>query len=114
MSSSTATNDVLTLADAPRLARYHLHSPEHFTVELVQAEHRIKLINSWNRLPSSASTTTATAVIKPGSRVLELGCGQGTATTVLAEAVGPSGHVDAVDPGSLDYGSPLTLGQAQK
>lgn len=101
----SSTSDVLNASDAPRLAKYHLHEPAHFNIELVQAEHRIKLINSWNSLSSA---------IKPGSRVLELGCGQGTATTVIAEAVGASGHVDAVDPGSLDYGAPLTLGQAQK
>ncbi|KAH7041560.1 SAM-dependent methyltransferase [Microdochium trichocladiopsis] len=115
MSTSTTANnnssaDVLSAADAPRLAKYHLHEPQHFQVELVQAEHRIRLINAWNSLSSPA----AAVVIKPGARVLELGCGQGTATTVLAEAVGPDGHVDAVDPGSLDYGAPLTLGQAQK
>lgn len=53
------------------------------------------------------------AIITPGSHVLELGCGQGTATTVLAEAVGSAGHVDAVDPGAPDYGAPFTLAEAQ-
>ncbi|KAJ1337293.1 methyltransferase domain-containing protein [Microdochium nivale] len=104
----------LSLSDAPRLAAYHHHDPEHLHVELVQAEHRIRLVNAWNHAASSASPSPAAAIIAPGSRVLELGCGQGTATTVLAEAVGPTGHVDAVDPGSLDYGAPLTLGQAQR
>ncbi|KAF7558161.1 hypothetical protein G7Z17_g59 [Cylindrodendrum hubeiense] len=65
-----------------------------------QAEHRVRLLNDWG-------------VIQPGSRILELGCGQGDCTEVLAEAVGPSGTVDAVDPASLDYGAPFTLGQAQ-
>lgn len=51
--------------------------------------------------------------ISPGSHVLEIGCGQGDTTVVLADAVGKEGHVDALDPGSLDYGSPSTLGQAQ-
>ncbi|KAK0471506.1 S-adenosyl-L-methionine-dependent methyltransferase [Armillaria novae-zelandiae] len=51
--------------------------------------------------------------IPKGSKVLELGCGQGDCTAVLAELVGPNGRVTAVDPGSLDYGSPYTLGQAQ-
>ena len=50
----------------------------------------------------------------PGNRVLEIGCGQGLCTKVLAKAVGPNGHVDAVDPASLDYGTPITLGEAQK
>ncbi|CAJ2506317.1 Uu.00g004470.m01.CDS01 [Anthostomella pinea] len=37
----------------------------------------------------------------------------GNTTAVLAEAIGPSGHIDAVDPGAPDYGSPFTLAQAQ-
>lgn len=44
--------------------------------------------------------------ISPGSRVLELCCGQGDTTTELGNGVGPTGHVDAVDPGSPDYGNP--------
>jgi SAM-dependent methyltransferase len=66
-----------------------------------QAEHRINILDAWH------------GVLKPGSRVLEIGCGQGTCTEVLAEAVGESGHIDAVDPGSPDYGSPWTLAEAQ-
>jgi ubiquinone/menaquinone biosynthesis C-methylase UbiE len=38
------------------------------------------------------------------SKVLELGCGQGDCTTVLAHAVGEQGRVVAVDPADLDYG----------
>ncbi len=37
-----------------------------------------------------------------------------TCTQVLAAAVGDTGHVDAVDPGSPDYGAPMTLAQAQE
>ncbi|OBT85361.1 hypothetical protein VE02_05051 [Pseudogymnoascus sp. 03VT05] len=62
-------------------------------------DHRINLTKFWG--------------IAPGSRVLEIGCGQGDCTTVLADAVGPDGHVDAVDPGAPDYGSPYTLAQCQ-
>jgi ubiquinone/menaquinone biosynthesis C-methylase UbiE len=43
--------------------------------------------------------------IAPGSNVLELGCGQGDCTTVLAHAVGEHGSVVAVDPAELDYGT---------
>ncbi|TGO57955.1 hypothetical protein BCON_0060g00290 [Botryotinia convoluta] len=43
----------------------------------------------------------------------KLGCGQGDTTLVLAAQVGENGHVDAVDPGDPDYGSPWTLSQAQ-
>lgn len=61
-------------------------------------DHRINITKFWG--------------ITPGSRVLELGCGQGDCTTVLADAVGPDGHIDAVDPGAPDYGtytSPYTI-----
>jgi predicted methyltransferase len=55
-----------------------------------QMEHRLDLVSFWQ--------------IAPGSKVLEIGCGQGDCTIVLADAVGESGHVDAVDPGAPDYG----------
>lgn len=58
---------------------------------LAQMEHRVDLVQYWD--------------IQPGSRVLEIGCGQGDTTTVLADAVGEHGHVDAIDPGSPDYGT---------
>jgi len=48
-----------------------------------------------------------------GEKVLELGCGQGDTTISLAAVVGEQGHVTALDPAPLDYGSPYTLGQAQ-
>jgi ubiquinone/menaquinone biosynthesis C-methylase UbiE len=57
-----------------------------------QMQHRLAIINFF--------------AITPGSRVLELGCGQGDTTLALAHAVGPSGHIDAIDPGSPDYGTP--------
>lgn len=34
---------------------------------------------------------------RPGERVLDLGAGQGASTEVLADAVGPGGHVTAID-----------------
>jgi SAM-dependent methyltransferase len=55
-------------------------------------QHRLDIVSFWG--------------IAPGSRVLELGCGQGDTTVVLANAVGPTGHIDAVDPGAPDYGTP--------
>lgn len=85
---------------ANKIASYAiLDDPKHIDIEIGQAGHRIKLINSWQ--------------IPQGIKVLEIGCGQGTTTAVLAEAVGPNGHVDAVDPGPPDYGAPFTLAQAQ-
>lgn len=38
-----------------------------------------------------------TAAAQPGERVIDIGCGTGATTTALASAVGPSGHVLAVD-----------------
>ncbi|KAK0440463.1 S-adenosyl-L-methionine-dependent methyltransferase [Desarmillaria tabescens] len=72
---------------------------EHFQSQLQSTELRLAILSKWD--------------IPKGSRILELGFGQGDCTAVLAELVGPNGHVTAVDPGSLDYGSPYTLGQAQ-
>ncbi len=50
--------------------------------------------------------------IGPGSRILEIGCGQGNMTSVLAAAVGAEGLVDAVDSAPGTYGAPETLAQA--
>jgi 2-polyprenyl-3-methyl-5-hydroxy-6-metoxy-1,4-benzoquinol methylase len=48
-----------------------------------QMQHRLAIVSFW--------------AIAPGSRVLDLGCGQGDTTIALAHAV---------DPGSPDYGTP--------
>jgi SAM-dependent methyltransferase len=100
---SIPAKEVLSPSLAPKIAAYHLAPPSSkVDIELHQAQHRIALLNLWG---SSA--------IFPGARVLELGCGQGTCTVALAEAVGSKGWVDAVDPGSPEYGAPYTLRQAQ-
>ncbi|KAI8628629.1 S-adenosyl-L-methionine-dependent methyltransferase [Xylariaceae sp. FL1651] len=96
---SNATSKGIPIASAPKVASYYIQRPGHPEIEIAQVEHRIRLINLWN--------------IEPGAHVLELGCGQGLTTAVLAESVGPSGHIDAVDPAALDYGAPFTLSQAQ-
>ena len=114
-----------TQLDAAFIARVSLHNPAHFSIQHSQTLHRLVLLQHWN--------------IPTGSKVLELGCGQGDCTTVLASAVGEQGRVVAVDPAELDYGesshflnllpvlavraensrlmapagSPFTLGQAQ-
>ena len=59
-----------------------------------QAQYRRDLVANWP--------------ITVGARVLELGCGQGDTTVALAGAVGETGHIDAVDPGPLDYGASET------
>ncbi|KAL8280438.1 hypothetical protein RQP46_007086 [Phenoliferia psychrophenolica] len=69
------------------------------TASAIQISHRLELLKKWG--------------VKEGDTVFEVGCGQGDATSVLATAVGPTGHVTAVDPAPLTYGGPWTLGQAQ-
>ena len=50
--------------------------------------------------------------IGAGAAVLEIGCGQGEMTALLAETVGPRGRVVAVDVAEPDHGSPMTIGEA--
>ncbi|MET8946851.1 methyltransferase domain-containing protein [Streptomyces sp. NPDC004542] len=85
-------------AQAPALAAGMAaadHTPD---VQLSQTRYRAALVAGWR--------------IEPGSRVLELGCGQGDMTAVLAEAVGPEGRVVAVDVAEPSYGAPVTLGES--
>lgn len=98
-----ASEAVLSLSSAEKIASYQLLPPNGLASEAAQAAHRIAILNSWGL-----------GVIRPGSLVLEVGCGQGNCTAVLAEAVGPSGHVDAYDPAPPDYGAPFTLAEAQR
>lgn len=77
--------------DAEAIARLSLHDPKHFKIQHAQTFHRVALLQEW--------------LIPAGSNVLELGCGQGDCTTVLATAVGDQGSVTAVDPADLDYGT---------
>ena len=44
-----------------------------------------------------AARLVALAALRPGERVLDAGCGPGTATVIAAEGVGPGGAVFAVD-----------------
>ncbi|KAG8898417.1 hypothetical protein FRB99_007446 [Tulasnella sp. 403] len=87
------------MSRSEEIARLTLHDDTDFATPLSQTVHRIHLVDKWG--------------IKPGDHVLELGCGQGDCTAVLVSAVGPTGHVTAIDPGSSHYGAPFTLQQAQ-
>ena len=89
-----------TQLDSASLAQLSPHDPNQFSIQHSQTAHRLKLLQHWQ--------------ISTGSTILELGCGQGDCTTVLADAVGEHGKIVAVDPASLDYGahcsrSPYTL-----
>jgi len=66
--------------------------------QAVQTRLRVGLADSWG--------------IAPGSSVLEIGCGQGDMTAVLADAVGPDGRVLGIDIADPSYGAPVTLGQS--
>ena len=81
--------------DAASIASASLHDPIHFKVQECQTAHRLVLLRHWD--------------IATKSKVLELGCGQGDCTTVLASAVGEHGRVVAVDPADLDYGKSSCL-----
>lgn len=67
-------------------------------IQQVQTRFRAHLVEGWE--------------IAPGDRVLEVGCGQGDMTAVLAAAVGETGHVTGVDLASSSYGAPVTLGES--
>ncbi len=69
-------------------------------IQRIQTAHRLRLIETWH--------------IAPGSRVLEIGCGQGDTTAALAWCVGENGFVHGVDIASPEYGAPETLGQARQ
>lgn len=73
---------------------------KHYRVQLQSTEHRVSIVSRWKCVDSFE-----------GKRILEIGCGQGDCTAVLAELVGPNGHVTAVDTGPLDYGSSHKLKQ---
>lgn len=71
---------------------------EHKDVQRIQTEHRLKLVEFWS--------------IQPGDTVLEIGCGQGDTTAVLAWATGSDGVVHGIDVATRDYGSPITVGDS--
>ncbi len=66
--------------------------------QIAQTAFRQKLVESWG--------------ICEGQMVLEIGCGQGDMTAVLADAVGESGQIVAVDLADRNYGAPVTLGDS--
>jgi SAM-dependent methyltransferase len=66
--------------------------------QLVQTRYRLQLAEQWG--------------IAPGMRILEIACGQGDMTAVLAHMVGPDGHITAVDIADPSYGAPISLGES--
>lgn len=78
------------------LSTYNLFEGDQ--IQHVQLQHRLELVQAFD--------------IQEGMRILEIGCGQGDTTVALADAVGETGFVVAVDIASRDYGAPSTLGEA--
>ena len=89
-------NDLL--ARVPEIAATMAAAEGSPDVQLTQTRYRAALATGWG--------------IPDGASVLEVGCGQGDMTAVLAEAVGPAGRVVAVDIADPSYGAPVTLGQS--
>eukprot|EP01117_Protostelium_nocturnum_P015256 TRINITY_DN5896_c0_g1_i2.p1 TRINITY_DN5896_c0_g1~~TRINITY_DN5896_c0_g1_i2.p1 ORF type:complete len:294 (-),score=87.90 TRINITY_DN5896_c0_g1_i2:109-990(-) len=85
--------------EAEEIASNCLYQKDQFHIQVSQTKHRLQLLSRWN--------------ICKGMKVLELGCGQGDCTAVLAAAVGEEGHVTGVDPADLQLGTPFTIGEAQ-
>ncbi|MGE6487001.1 class I SAM-dependent methyltransferase [Paenisporosarcina sp. NPDC076898] len=67
-------------------------------IQFIQTEHRLKLAEVWG--------------ITDGKRILEIGCGQGDTTAVLAYMVGDTGFVHGIDIAPASYGSPITVGDS--
>ncbi len=88
------------LRSPQELVKFLLHLPPYSDADydLASITYRQNLIKLW-RIPA-------------GARVLEIGAGQGDFTVPVADAVGPSGHVVAVDPIEPDKGTP-PIGRAQ-
>ena len=86
-----------TAEELAALMASSVHDPG---AQLRQTRFRMALVRDWQ--------------IAPGARVLELGCGQGDTTAVLADAVGATGRVTAVDPADPGYGAPVTLGDSAR
>lgn len=72
--------------------------PSSNNIQKIQTQHRLTLAETWE--------------IKKGSKILEIGCGQGDTTAVLAYLTGENGLVHGIDIASADYGAPLTLGES--
>ena len=67
--------------------------------QLPQTSHRVEIVKAWD-------------VDLQGKDVLEIGCGQGDASVVLASAAS-GGSVTAWDPASPDYGEYFILVRAR-
>ncbi|ORX33444.1 hypothetical protein BD324DRAFT_654156 [Kockovaella imperatae] len=74
-------------------------------VQRVQTRHRVNIVDHWGG-----------SQFFNGAKVLEIGCGQGDMSTVIATAVGSAGagQITAWDPAPGSYGAPLTMSEAHE
>jgi SAM-dependent methyltransferase len=86
------------MTTAEQIASLMAVSAQSSAIQIAQTQYRLRLVERWQ--------------ISPGSRVLEIGCGQGDMTAVLAHAVGEIGHVTAVDLADPEYGAPVSVGES--
>lgn len=86
------------MTTAEQIASLMAVSAQSSAIQIAQTQYRMQLVERWQ--------------ILPGARVLEVGCGQGDMTAVLAHTVGDGGHVTAVDIAHPDYGAPVTVGES--
>ncbi|MFE4867422.1 class I SAM-dependent methyltransferase [Streptomyces sp. NPDC056682] len=91
-------NNIDLIAQAPSIAALMAAFRVSPDVQRTQTAYRAALVDAMG--------------VRDGASVLELGCGQGDMTAVLAEAVGQDGHVVALDIADRSYGAPVTLGQS--
>lgn len=52
--------------------------------------------------------------IKPGTRILDIGCGQGESSVMLAQVLGPGSFIFGIDTARPDYGTPYTVTQSHE
>ena len=76
---------------------------QHYPLQSSERERRRLKMQSQALIPMSLRLLDG-AGVGPGSRVLELGCGNGELTKLIAQRVGPSGQVVAIDrdPAQID------------
>jgi len=80
------------------LLSYMKYYGDDLVIQQRQTAHRMRLVEAFD--------------VRPGDTVLEVGCGQGDTSVVLADAVGEEGKIHAVDIAQKDYGAPINLGEA--
>jgi ubiquinone/menaquinone biosynthesis C-methylase UbiE len=86
------------------------------TPSLLDAVTRPVIAETYGLLPSQTThriNVLEHSSIRNGDKILEIGCGQGDCTTVLA-LLYPDSQITAIDPAPTDYGTPETLGHAHE